>query len=168
MASKFFKPDDIPAGLMKGAKPVSIRKASTVRNPDASEHVIQCATARFLDLAFEGLPGALWFAVPNGGKRHKTVAQKLKKEGVKAGVYDIYILYTSQTYFIEMKARRGSRSEEQKQFAEKAIAAGAICTVCRSVEQVEAFLREHGIPLKATTGKTFKDGAKNRNSKRAA
>lgn len=153
---------------MKGAKPVGIRKASVIRNPDASEHAIQCAVSRFLDLALDDLPGALWFAIPNGGKRHKSVAVRLKAEGVKAGVYDIYILYTAQTYFIEMKTKKGTRSKEQKEFAEKAIAAGAICTVCRSVEEVEAFLRANKIPLKATTGKTFEDGLENRYSKRKA
>lgn len=34
---------------------------------------------------------ALMFAIPNGGQRHIVVAKKLKDEGVKAGVPDIFL-----------------------------------------------------------------------------
>lgn len=33
----------------------------------------------------------MMFSIPNGGKRHITVARKLKAEGVKAGVPDIFL-----------------------------------------------------------------------------
>lgn len=31
------------------------------------------------------------FAIPNGGHRHKAVAAKMKAEGVKAGVWDVFV-----------------------------------------------------------------------------
>lgn len=50
------------------------------------------------------------FAIPNGGHRHKAVAAKLKAEGVKSGVPDIFVAEQCGGYpglFIEMK-RLGS------------------------------------------------------------
>jgi hypothetical protein len=50
--------------------------------------------------------GKYLFAIPNGGHRHKVVAAKLKKQGVKAGVSDLFLSYPSKGYhglFIEMK-----------------------------------------------------------------
>lgn len=46
------------------------------------------------------------FAIPNGGKRDKIAAGKLKAEGVKPGVPDIFVPITTPKYaglFIEMK-----------------------------------------------------------------
>ena len=48
----------------------------------------------------------LMHAVPNGGYRHIRVASKMKKEGVKAGVPDIFLPVSKGGYhgmFIEMK-----------------------------------------------------------------
>jgi hypothetical protein len=59
------------------------------------------------------------FAVPNGGKRHVIVAKKLKAEGVKAGVLDVWLPVSRAGYHglvMEMK-RPGAitrLSEEQK------------------------------------------------------
>lgn len=33
----------------------------------------------------------LLFAIPNGGERHKAVAGKMKAEGAKSGVYDLFL-----------------------------------------------------------------------------
>jgi hypothetical protein len=56
------------------------------------------------------------FAIPNGGQRHVAVATKLKAEGVKAGVPDIFIpaprkgapgYKDCHGLFVEMKGGRG-------------------------------------------------------------
>ena len=39
---------------------------------------------------YKGHPYNLIFAIPNGGQRHKAVAAKLKAEGVKSGVPDLF------------------------------------------------------------------------------
>ena len=53
------------------------------------------------------------FAIPNGGKRGKVQAMKLKREGVRRGVPDLFI--PSLKLFIEMKKPEGGRvSKEQK------------------------------------------------------
>lgn len=66
---------------------------------------------------------ALMFAIPNGGRRDKAVAAKLKAEGVRAGVPDIFLPVPRGAYhglFIELKrpgnakAREGKATDEQK------------------------------------------------------
>ena len=62
------------------------------------------------------------FAIPNGGKRHIGTAVKLKREGVKAGVPDIFLPYSMNHscwiyhgLFIELKRLkpRGKTTPEQ-------------------------------------------------------
>jgi hypothetical protein len=59
------------------------------------------------------------FAIPNGGERNKIVAGQLKAEGVKAGVWDIFLPVSRHGFhglFIEMKRKPNDVSQEQKQF----------------------------------------------------
>lgn len=57
------------------------------------------------------------FAIPNGGKRNIVTASKLKLEGVKAGVPDLFLAVSRHNchgLFIEMKrAKGGSLSPKQ-------------------------------------------------------
>jgi len=58
----------------------------------------------------------LMFAVPNGGLRNKLVAKKLKAEGVKAGVPDIFLAVPRDPYhglFIEMKFGKNKATDNQ-------------------------------------------------------
>lgn len=60
-------------------------------------------------------PGHKVFAIPNGGKRNKIAAIKLKAEGVRAGVPDLFI--PSLRLFVEMKKPEGGRvSPAQKEW----------------------------------------------------
>ena len=59
------------------------------------------------------------FAVPNGGKRDIKTATNLKLEGVKAGVWDIFIPIPHKGFsgmFIEMKANNNKLTKHQKAF----------------------------------------------------
>lgn len=61
----------------------------------------------------------LLFAVPNGGSRNKIEAANLKKQGVRAGVSDMILLYPSNHFefiCIEFKSSKGKQSESQKEF----------------------------------------------------
>ena len=53
-----------------------------------TEHVEQ---REFVSWFRKSYPGVKIIAIPNGGKRSKTEAMRLKVEGVTAGVYDLFI-----------------------------------------------------------------------------
>jgi len=65
-------------------------------------------------------PWILIFAIPNGGLRNPAEAARLKKEGVLAGVADLFIAEPRGNYhglFLEMKKKKGSYlSVKQKDF----------------------------------------------------
>lgn len=76
--------------------------------PNASEHAHQ--SAYFCKASLLLLDGrSLWalpFAIPNGGLRDKVTAARLKAEGVKPGVPDIFVPHARHGrygLFIEMK-----------------------------------------------------------------
>ncbi len=90
----------------------------------------------------------LMFAVPNGGERNRIVAAKLKAEGVKAGVLDIFLpvprLIKHQQaaldswyhgMFLEMKRHPNKPTAEQNEFADKMQRLGYYCAVAYSWEE---------------------------------
>jgi hypothetical protein len=73
------------------------------------------------------------FAIPNGGLRNLSVATKLKAEGVKKGVPDMFLPLANETYhglFIELKTETGRASKEQKEMIDKLNANGYRAVVC--------------------------------------
>ena len=103
-----------------------------------AEDRLQIAVAEYLDLA---LPSdALWFHPANGGSRNVREAAKLKRMGVKPGVPDICIVWRGRAIFIELKTATGRMSNVQTEMARALILAGAVFTVCRSVDEVSDFL----------------------------
>lgn len=107
----------------------------------------------------------LLFTIPNGGARHKAVAGKMKAEGVKSGVWDLFLpvptYFTNpQTrevcnkahgLFIEMKepGRRshqwGGCTQEQCNFRNAMVAQGYACEVCYTWEEAfDALLKYLG------------------------
>lgn len=111
-------------------KPKRSRKSIT------SEHDHQCALIAWADAqARLGLlPGIhLLFAIPNGGKRSKGVAGKLRAEGVKAGVADLFAPCARRGYngiFVELKSVGGKVSELQRSFIESVTSEGYFAKVC--------------------------------------
>lgn len=89
----------------------------------ASEHLHQAHVVSWLRKR-----GLLVFAVPNGGKRGKREAQKLKTEGVTPGVPDLCV--PALNLWIEMKTPTGRLSPVQKQMAKQLEAAGHRVLVC--------------------------------------
>jgi len=80
----------------------------------------------------------LLHAIPNGGKRHITTAVRLKKEGVKSGVPDIFLPVANKKYhglYIEMKDRKsGTTSDNQKIWIDNLYAQGYDVHVCHGWE----------------------------------
>ena len=78
--------------------------------PSPTEHQEQVGFVNWFRAKF---PHVLIFAIPNGEKRAISVAKRLKAEGVKAGVPDLFV--PEWDLWIEMKRREGGRlSAEQK------------------------------------------------------
>ena len=110
------------------------------KSPEAD---LQIAVAQYLNLA---LPkGAIWFAVPNGGTRNLREAVKFKRMGVKAGIPDIIILHQSKAFCIELKSGNGVVSKVQKAMMLALFEAGFVVAVCRSLDEVAAFLQAVGL-----------------------
>jgi hypothetical protein len=102
-------------------------------------------------IAGEGIPlsatlGTYLFSIPNGGLRDIGTAQILRKEGQKAGVYDLYFALPRGRYhgaFIEMKAIDGVLSEEQKHFANVMRGVGYLCCECFTQEQARIEMQRY-------------------------
>lgn len=129
------KQDDRPAG-----KPQERMTVAELANYK-SEETIQEEVAAWLDLK---LPkGWKWYHCPNGGHRLKSVAAKLKAAGVKPGVPDCTILRPNGApIYIELKAFGGVLTPSQKDWRDWCAASQQPYRVCRSVGEVEVFLKE--------------------------
>ena len=80
----------------------------------------------------------LMFHIPNGGKRSKTEAIRLKQEGVKAGVPDLCLPVARRGYhglFIEMKYGKNKTTENQRQWLKELSNQGYFCKVCNGAEE---------------------------------
>lgn len=100
-----------------------------------------------LESGRRGINSRLMWATPNGGKRHIGTAIKLKAEGVKRGIPDVFLAIPSQGYhglFIELKAPKGRVSPEQSDMLDLLRANGYVCRVCfgwdQAREVIEGYL----------------------------
>jgi hypothetical protein len=73
------------------------------------------------------------FAIPNGGIRDIGTATKLKAEGVKKGVPDLFLALPNESHaglFIELKTETGRASKEQKEWIARLNENGYRAVVC--------------------------------------
>lgn len=83
------------------------------------------------------------FAIPNGGLRHKATAAKLKAEGVKAGVPDIFLPWPAKGYcglFIELKSGRNKATPDQLNYLKWLTAAGYKALVANGFDEAKEIL----------------------------
>lgn len=83
------------------------------------EHTEQVTLMQWWQLACHGfgVSEQLLFAIPNGGQRNVVVASKLKAEGVRAGVPDLFLAvarHGGHGLFIEMKKAKGGRTSAKQ------------------------------------------------------
>jgi len=131
------------------------RAAPARRKPRVErEHYEQVALFTWAKLQEKAIPElALLFAIPNGGKRDKRTAARLKAEGVKAGVSDTFLAVARARYhglFIELKAEGGRPTQSQIDWARAVTAQGYCACFCHGAEQAKkailTYLR-YGPPL---------------------
>ncbi len=110
-----------------------------------TEHQEQVLLIKWFDLQYRGR--IVLFAIPNGGQRNLLVAKKMKAEGVRAGVPDLFLAVPNKDYaglFIEMKKEKGGVvSEYQKIMLSRLEQAGYKCTVCKGFEEAKAEIEEY-------------------------
>lgn len=104
---------------------------------------LQKAVVQHLKLT--GVPGLVYFSVPNEGKRTAMMAGHLKAMGMLPGVSDLVMLCTGQMFFLELKARGEKPTENQLLFGASAIAAGASFAWCDNIDQAITILRDWGL-----------------------
>lgn len=94
------------------------------------------------------------YAIPNGGKRGKAAAGKMKAEGQRAGMPDLCLpvaLLGYHALYIEVKTPKGRASPIQKEVIERLRNQGNAVAVVRSLEAfiilVDTYL--DGVELKS-------------------
>jgi hypothetical protein len=78
------------------------------------------------------------FAIPNGGKRSITEAERMKREGVKAGVHDLMLPLPrggKHGLWVEMKRADGVASKPQLDWKRRMVQAGYEAHVCRGFDE---------------------------------
>lgn len=88
----------------------------------------------------------LLFAIPNGGTRHPREAVNLKRQGVKAGVPDMFLPVPNKNYnglFIELKYGKNKASEKQKQWINELNHQGYYAKVCVGFEEAKNTILEY-------------------------
>lgn len=108
------------------------------------EHKEQVA---FVEWFKSNFPDLIIYAIPNGGKRGKKEAIKLKEEGVLGGVSDLCVLLPKgKSLYIEMKCDAGTLKDNQIDFIDKAQNLEHNCIVAYSAKEASfkflEFLKE--------------------------
>lgn len=107
------------------------------------ESTIQCECVRWFRYQY---PTRTLFAIPNGGNRSAITGAIMKKEGVLAGVADLFLMSSNGTYhglFIEMKTAKGKQSESQKQFQFLAECADYKYEIARNFEDFRKIIKNY-------------------------
>ena len=115
-----------------------------MKQQEHNEQVAVFAWARWAEAQYPEL--ALLFAVPNGGARNKVTAARLKAEGVKRGVLDIWFPVARGGYHgltIELKAKGGRLSPEQRTWLAALQAQGWCALMCVGALEAIAALENY-------------------------
>ncbi len=105
---------------------------NTRRRSRHLEEQLQALCVKWFRLRFRHY---IIFAVPNGGSRNRLEAFNLKVSGVLAGVADLIIVGNKKVLFVEMKYKKGTQQDTQKQFQQRVEELGHRYVLCRSFEQ---------------------------------
>ena len=112
-----------------------------------SEDELQRNVSTWLDAVLPD--GCVYPHSPNEGKRHISYINRLKKMGTKYGWPDLEVFCPgsvttsgfNEAIFIELKTARGVMNENQRRMRDQIITAGFSWALCKSINEVEDFLR---------------------------
>ncbi len=119
-------------------------QAKASHNSESIEQISLMHWAVFMENKYPELE--LLYHVPNGGKRDRTTAAKLKAEGVKAGVPDLVLPVGRGGYlglYIEMKVGKNKTTENQEYWLKKLTEQGYRTAVCYGWEEASAVLEDY-------------------------
>jgi hypothetical protein len=112
-----------------------------------SEHDIQSMLFLWSKYQSKKFPGILMmFAIPNGGYRHIATASKLKMEGVKAGVPDIFLPVARGGFhglFLEVKSKGGRATNDQNTWLQALAINGYKCRMVKGFDEAVAAIDEY-------------------------
>jgi hypothetical protein len=81
-----------------------------------------------------------WHHCPNGEKRSKKTAQRLKSLGVQPGVADLLFLINTRSWALELKTNTGVQSKAQADYQERFERAGGTYKIAFGLEQAVSAL----------------------------
>lgn len=128
----------------KGIKRADKNKTSKQRVTEADEQKALMQWAKWQEGRYPELK--LLYHCPNGGTRNKLEAANLKRQGVKAGVPDLFLpVPRSQKYglFIEMKVGRNKCTDNQKKWIRNLLEQGYEVKVCYSCEEAIQVIKKY-------------------------
>lgn len=112
-----------------------------------SEDTEQINVINWSNWQLQKYPELKWlYHIPNGGKRYKTEAIKLKQMGVKAGVSDLCLPYPKGIYcglYIEMKYDKGRLQDTQKEFLHDMAEAGHYVAICYTAQDAIEVIQKY-------------------------
>jgi len=86
------------------------------------------------------------FHIPNGGSRNAIEAKNLKRQGVKAGVPDLFLPLPNKKYhglFVEMKYGKNRPTPNQKEWIEYLNSVGYLAVICYGAEQALDIIKKY-------------------------
>ena len=111
------------------------------------EHRLQVSCVKWFRLQYQQYSKLLW-AIPNGGHRNVITAQRLKDEGVTAGVPDLFLAMPKDVWtgpnqstllfcglFIELKIRPNKPTKEQQKMMQRLIGQKYKCVVVHTLDE---------------------------------
>lgn len=124
-----------------------------------SEDDLHKQIAKYLTFALHEQPGVDWETIEasnqQGGVAGLRKQVELKAKGVKAGTPDILVTYNKDLSInlhsilrLEIKTETGRLTESQKKRIPLLERTGQLVYIVRSVEDVEASLRNFGVPFR--------------------
>jgi hypothetical protein len=112
-----------------------------------AEHIEQCLLMQWAEVAAGRHPELrLLYAIPNGGHRLVSVARKLKREGVKAGVPDLCLPVARGQHhalYLELKAGKNRATPAQREWLDALWAQGNDTHVCAGWEAARDCITEY-------------------------